>query len=707
LKRNRRNSCPLQTIYFRDHSLYLEMMFPRLQNIDEMAFTLLFVERYTTKKIPYSLSVVHNNGILQACLTEMDLRTLLMEGKDWDVYVTLANDPSSERIRVNSQGVELEPFFFLHDNEMLTPFTTNNGNLSFKSQSPDLITKVEQIDFIHKDRIRIKGYVVHPLWDPSSTLINSTLMFSTNDDNGTIFKAPLKVVDDLKSTRYGDHDVSPVVFEGIVPIEVLLSKKGEDQTFKLRIELSYFKGSKKEDTESPPLKLKTPKFSKKYLIKTIDGKKKRISISRTKKARQLTITITPYAVKNNAKARVKETLLFIKRHRWIKELYKKVFHLLGRLPADKKVVVFESFLGKQFSDNPRAIYEYLQHQYRDSYKLYWSVDKRFLHNFQDKNLNCIRRFSIKWLWIMPRARYWVTNSRMPLWIPKPKHTTYLQTWHGTPLKRLAADMDEVYMPGTTAENYKKNFIKEAKNWDYLISPNAYSTEIFRRAFQFDKEVLETGYPRNDFICNHNNRETIERLRSEYGIPLDKKVILYAPTWRDNQFYGKGQYRFDLHLDLDLMKEKLSEDYVVLFRLHYLVAENLDLTSYKGFAYDFSNLEDIRELYVLSDLLITDYSSVFFDFGNVKRPMIFYVYDIEEYRDNLRGFYFDFEKEAPGPLVKTTDEVIQAIKEIEKEGFQLSRRFEQFYDQFCYLESGVSTRKVVEKLFLNEKGEQVL
>ncbi|MFL6561450.1 MAG: CDP-glycerol glycerophosphotransferase family protein, partial [Bacillus sp. (in: firmicutes)] len=337
------------------------------------------------------------------------------------------------------------------------------------------------------------------------------------------------------------------------------------------------------------------------------------------------------------KSQIKQRLLYIKRHSIIKNLYKKAFYVLGLLPVNKKIVIFESFLGKQFSDNPRAIYEYLQeNQY--PYKLYWSVDKKYLDNFKDKNLNCIKRFSIKWLFIMPRARFWVTNSRFPLWIPKPKHTTYIQTWHGTPLKRLAADMEEVYMPGTTAEKYKKNFIKEAKNWDYLISPNAYSTEIFRRAFQFDKEVLETGYPRNDFICKHNNQDTREKLVNNYGIPLDKKVILYAPTWRDDQFYEKGKYRFDINLDLDLMREKLGDNYVILFRLHYLISENLDLTPYEGFAYDFSNHEDIRELYLLADILLTDYSSVFFDYSNLRRPMIFYVYDIDQYRDNLRGFY---------------------------------------------------------------------
>ncbi|MDG2658797.1 CDP-glycerol glycerophosphotransferase family protein, partial [Vibrio parahaemolyticus] len=209
---------------------------------------------------------------------------------------------------------------------------------------------------------------------------------------------------------------------------------------------------------------------------------------------------------------------------------------------------------------------------------------------------------------MARAQYWVTNSRMPLWLPKPRHTTYVQTWHGTPLKKLARDMNEVYMPGTTTEKYKMNFQREVRNWDYLLSPNTYSTKIFQRAFQFEKNVIESGYPRNDFLYVNNNCKKIDELKKKSGLPLDKKIILYAPTWRDDQFYTKGRYKLDLQLDLNLLQKKLGSDYIILLRMHYLIAEQFDLEPYSGFVYDFSHYSDINELYILADLLITDYSS---------------------------------------------------------------------------------------------------
>lgn len=383
---------------------------------------------------------------------------------------------------------------------------------------------------------------------------------------------------------------------------------------------------------------------------------------------------------------------------FIFRLYKLTFAIVGAiLPKDKKLVIFESFLGKQYSDSPRAIYEYIQEHYPE-YTMYWSVDRRHLKQFEHMNVQYARRFSVKWLFLMTRAKYWVTNSRLPLWIPKPKGTKYIQTWHGTPLKRLAADMDEVHMPGTSTDEYKLNFIKEASKWDYLISPNAYSSVIFKRAFQFDKTMIESGYPRNDFLINANDDETISEIKKGCDLPPDKKIILYAPTWRDNQFYGRGRYKFDIQMDLDRMQEELSDDYVIVLRLHYLIAENLDLADYEGFVYDFSTYEDIRELYLIADLLITDYSSVFFDYANLRRPILFYVYDIEDYRDNIRGFYFDFESKAPGPLVKTTEEIIEEIKKIDQIGFEPSEITEAFYEKFCYLEDGYASERVVKEIF---------
>src|SRR5699024_4338327 len=137
------------------------------------------------------------------------------------------------------------------------------------------------------------------------------------------------------------------------------------------------------------------------------------------------------------------------------------------------------------------------------------------------------------------------------------------------------------------------------------------------------------------------------LKKTLNIDADKKVILYAPTWRDNHYYDVGQYKFDLPFDIDALYQALGDDYVILLRMHYLVRESFDIAAYHPFIQDVSAYPEVSDLYLVADMLITDYSSVFFDYATLKRPMIFYCHDIDEYRDHIRGFYFDFENEAPG------------------------------------------------------------
>src|SRR5690606_12852758 len=148
-----------------------------------------------------------------------------------------------------------------------------------------------------------------------------------------------------------------------------------------------------------------------------------------------------------------------------------------------------------------------------------------------------------------------------------------------------------------------------------------------------------------------------------GIPQGKKVMLYAPTWRDNEFYEKGKYKFDFQFDLTRWKQEFGEDWVLLSRMHYLVAENFDFSAHAGTVYDVSGYPDIRDLYLISDLLITDYSSVFFDYAILNRPILFFMYDLEVYRDQLRGFYIDIEQDAPGPIVQTEADLFAAINDL--------------------------------------------
>ncbi|HET7578222.1 MAG TPA: CDP-glycerol glycerophosphotransferase family protein [Bacillales bacterium] len=669
---------------------------------------LLLVERGTGAEVEFPFRAVGIRGECNLLEAEVDVPghpELLLEGAVWDLYICVDLDADRRKYRLESNNRDLELLFFCgqDSDHFLVPYTTIKGNVSFSCKEKSVVAKVENAGFSREGVLTLEGYALNPVWKSGEKdNIRRKLIFK--NEAGT-FEKEIEVRN-VKRTDLSIRYSSGTRNFDWVGFRMDLDLKNEEwfptgmEPLGLYAELEL--DGARAESDRLEVKYAEAPVSESSVAKTEKGKKK--YAIRNNKDMTLSFSVSEYGLIKEMGAKAKRQWLRFKDSSNFTKGNKMLFKAIGSLPVRKNLVIFESFSGKQYSCNPRAIYEYLQ-EHHPEYKAYWSVNGKFTELFERRGIPYARRFSLKWLWLMPRARYWVINARMPAWIPKPKHTEYLQTWHGTPLKKLAADMGQVHMPGTNSQKYKKNFLKEAKKWDYLISPNAYSSVIFWRAFQFDQTMIESGYPRNDYLFHNNNPEAIDRLKERCGLPLDKKVILYAPTWRDDQFHGKGRYKFDLDLDLNQMREQLEDEYVVILRMHYLVAEQFDLGPYEGFAYDFSTYEDIRDLYLISDLLITDYSSVFFDYANLKRPIIFYVYDIDRYRDTLRGFYFDIEEQAPGPLVKTTDGVIEAVRNFEDARFALPEAFEAFYNQFCYLECGESSRRVVERVFREERPVQ--
>lgn len=672
-----------------------------LEDFSEYYFVLQ--ERDTEQHISLSTTSTHIETTISEIRGELQLDPHLDAFKPevyWDLYLhTKQSDQSDDstgllhRIKMNASDIRLHSF--IDRDTLFLPYRTKNGNVSFRKTDHKLLARLDEIELEKENVLSYSGYAVHT----SKNVIGRRLIL-TNNINEEEIALPLNEEsrEDLDSL-YSHHDFSKAGFHGTIQLQEL-KRFSTNNYYKFYLEVDVLGPDGVEQIRSPRLDFypRNPEAITHSSSIKVGKKQWKVYIKPTKKSRYLSLRIYEYNLLNIVRTKGKNALIRIKNRikggRTIKKAYKLAFVTLGKLPAKKKQVVFESFLGKQYSCNPRAIYEYML-EHHPEYDMYWSIDPRSAAVFEGKGLKTINRFSIPWLFKMTRSKYWVSNSRLPIWIPKPNHTTYLQTWHGTPLKRLAADMDEVHMPGTNTVKYKRNFLMESSRWDYLISPNRYSSEIFARAFGFEKDMIESGYPRNDFLHNANNEETMDALKNRLDIPLDKKVILYAPTWRDNEFYAKGKYKFNLKLELDKMQEELGDEYIVLLRMHYLIAENLDITPFGGFAYDVSHHTDISELYLISDLLITDYSSVFFDYANLGRPMIFYVYDIENYRDTLRGFYFDFEAQAPGPLVKTTEDVIRHIQHPDPAS---QANFDAFYQKFCYLEDGEASKRVVEKVF---------
>ncbi|MDG4865189.1 CDP-glycerol glycerophosphotransferase family protein, partial [Streptomyces sp. T-3] len=185
-------------------------------------------------------------------------------------------------------------------------------------------------------------------------------------------------------------------------------------------------------------------------------------------------------------------------------------------------------------------------------------------------------------------------------------------------------------------------------------------------------------------------------RARIGLPAGKRVVLYAPTWRDDQFYGPGRYKLDLKIDLEKARAALGHNTVLMIRKHPNIVDSVPGAG-DGFVYDVSQYPDIAELFLVADVLITDYSSLMFDYANTGRPMLFFTYDLEHYRDKLRGFYFDFDEHAPGPLIERSDDLIAALADIDRVAHAYRPRYEAFQRHFCDLDDGYASVRVVDRM----------
>lgn len=363
------------------------------------------------------------------------------------------------------------------------------------------------------------------------------------------------------------------------------------------------------------------------------------------------------------------------------------------LPVKKDMIVFNCSMGRNYTGSPRYIYEYMVEKGLDKkYQCIW-----VFRNTRTKipgNGKIAAYGRLRYLYYMAVAGIWVFDCRQPKFLKKKKGVSYIQTWHGTPLKKLALDMDSVAMAGgSDIEKYKKEFTRDSSMWDYLISQNPFSSKIFRRCFDFHKTLLEFGYPRNDMLINENREDKIRQLKESWGLPGDKKIILYAPTWRDDEFSTEGAYQFRPKLDFSLLKEALQEDYVMIVKYHYLINDSVDWSPYSGFVCQFDASYDISGMYLVSDMLITDYSSVMFDYSVLKRPILFYCYDLEKYKNQLRGFYFDFQKEAPGPISETTQALIADIIHYRARDYE--EKYKAFSEKYNPWDDGQASGKVVD------------
>ena len=365
-------------------------------------------------------------------------------------------------------------------------------------------------------------------------------------------------------------------------------------------------------------------------------------------------------------------------------------------PADgtqlRNAVLFEAFDGKVVGDSPLDIFNALKIA-RPDLEFFWSVKPGVS---APAGATALKYGSREWLNVLASAKYLVNNSAFPWYFKKVSGQVYLQTWHGTPLKRLVRDIEA----GKVSTQYLSTMRKESAAWDFLVSPSAYASTCFKSAFAYPLgngvgKLLEVGYPRNDRLSAAADErvETRNRVRKQLGVKPQTQLVLYAPTWRDTNRNAVGTLQTVNHIDA---ATKLPTGFQLMYRGHSMTLDAHNSKTANG-AIDVTDYPDITELYLAADVLITDYSSVMFDFAVTGKPMIFLTPDIEKYVAD-RGFYFDFVTEAPGPICHTTAEVFQALENINDVAKKYSLAYKAWQAKFTPLEDGKATARVIAAVF---------
>jgi CDP-glycerol glycerophosphotransferase len=362
-----------------------------------------------------------------------------------------------------------------------------------------------------------------------------------------------------------------------------------------------------------------------------------------------------------------------------------VYRLSLLLPLDRRLAVFAAYGYRSYACNPRAIYEELQRRGCDV-RAVWVLRSSVP---APPGVDVVRPGTFRYYYVLGRAKYFVNNFNFPAHVRHRRGSINVQTQHGTPLKTMGVDQHR--FPRSKGRRRLPLFVEKYRRWDLVLTQSRYASEIVSRAYPGRFQVLEVGFPRNDILIEgDDDRATATRRR--LGIDGSLQVILYAPTFRD------GEKQFESPLDLMKVADALDEDVVLLVRAHYFLAAKVEEGVQPGGAriIDVSREASIEDLFLVADVLVTDYSSAMFDFALLRRPIILHVPDLEEYR-RRRGLYVDLEEWAPGPITRDERELADALAGLRSAG-PLPAAHDRFLSRFCEFERGDAARRVVEEVF---------
>lgn len=358
--------------------------------------------------------------------------------------------------------------------------------------------------------------------------------------------------------------------------------------------------------------------------------------------------------------------------------------------VEKGTVFVETFSGDSVTDSPKEIDRVLASRFPEL-KRFWSV-KDLSIEVPDGAVPLVAGTD-EWMHRLATSAVIINNNNFPHYFRKAKDQKYIQTWHGTPLKKIGNDV-----PGASLSlRYRSLMAKESETeWDLMIAQSPWAARVLSSAFAFEGPIFTSGYPRNDVLADDSrmarNRSSV---REMYRIGENQTVVLYAPTWRDYLRDASGRYSRVDFLEMGKTIKSLGSEYVILYRGHANSVHSRQNPLPPGVV-DVTAHSDVNELMAAADMMITDYSSIMFDFVVTGKPIAFVVPDLVRYRDDTRGFYFDFERDSPGPLFNNGEQAVAWIKSVSEGAIPESEKYLEFVARFAPFEDGRSAERFIDE-----------
>jgi CDP-glycerol glycerophosphotransferase len=356
-----------------------------------------------------------------------------------------------------------------------------------------------------------------------------------------------------------------------------------------------------------------------------------------------------------------------------------------RLPMDESLAVYAAYWYRGYACNPAAIYETAK-ELAPGVKGVW-VSKGAV----PPGVPAVKPGTRAYFRALARAKYLINNATFPAYVVKRPGAVHVQTHHGTPLKTMG--LDQPRFPASLGKFNAERMLRNIAKWDFSVTANRHTTLLWDRQFPIRGETLETGYPRNDVLARATPEDTAAA-RAELGIAPGERVVLYAPTHRE------WHPVFTPVLDVDALAEALGPNTRVLLRGHYFY-DSLGFPPQHPRVIDVSRHPSVEQLMIASDAMITDFSSVMFDYAVLDRPLVIFAPDWDVYKA-VRGVTFELPVEHPGTFVRTFDDLVGAFRSGQVDSAEAAAFRARFRERFCSLEDGHAAERVVRRVFLGER-----